>query len=138
MLPVSVAGYAVKWNVAFQEAFAASTAVDASRGTFQLPEINLFTSFGVLISAFTGGTVIVKLRVGVNAATLITGRGLDFILLGALNAQDIASVGYGIGAAAPAVPGNALFLLPPVVQVFTTTAAATLTYQVLYACIGVP
>ena len=138
MLPALVEGYPVKWNIAFSQAVAASTVVDIAQGTFQLPEINVFTSFGVMIDAFTGGNITVKLRVGFNGFTLITGRGLDFINLGALNAQDVASVGFGIAAAAPAIAGNALFILPPVVQVFITTAAATLTYRVVYACVGVP
>jgi len=138
MLPATVDGYPVKWSIAFQQGIVASTVADIAQGTFQLPEINLFTSFGVLIPSYGAGNITVKLRMGFDANTVITGRGLDFINLGAANAQDVASVGFGIAAAAPAIAGNALFLLPPVVQIFITTAAATLTYQVLYACIGVP
>jgi predicted secreted protein len=128
---------AFKWQLAFHQALNVGVLADDPRGVFLLPRVNLYTTFAARLTVFTAGTVTVKLRFGLNDLVPITGYGVDFDALVAVNAVSLRSVGYAIGAAAPNVPGNPNSILPPVARVFITTGAGTqVTFQVFYACLG--
>lgn len=131
---------AMPWTVIFQESVAVGLLVNSARGFALVQPANQGLSFGCLITAYTGGSITPKIRLGFQQADAATSvRGVDLRLLGALNQSDWASVPLGVGAAAPNVPGAAMAIHPPYVQIlFDSAAATTLTYVILASCFYAP
>lgn len=134
----------MRWKLLFEETFAAQGAlVDSARGLALIPEINLHTTFALWIPVFTAGNVSVKLRFGFSTnVALASFAGCDSALIAAADLTVLMRQAYsGVAGpgAAPIAGGSPDGILPPVVRVFTSCAAATtLQYQILYSCLYLP
>lgn len=124
------------WAVVWEESVVVGALVNSSRFTFQLPETNYGVSFGVRLTAFAGGSITPKFRLGfstVDAATSV--RGLDLRALAAVDASDWGGIPAGIAAVAPDVDGSASTICPPYVNfLFDSAIGTNLTYIVIASC----
>lgn len=131
-------GQAWGWQKVASEALVVGALNDDLRGFFDLPPVNIFTTFRVALPAFASGSVIVKLRFGfTDADAAVAPEGVDATILNTLNDSFFFSVDWG--GPAPAPQGTPNSILPPRVAVLITTVDPTdLTYDLFGACLLVP
>lgn len=121
------------WTPIWTEALAAVTLAGSIRSRTKIPELALFPTFRIHVSAFTAGSVTASLRFGfADADSDVCTLGIDFPAAAALDASFYRSQLWDIAATvAPGTVGNPLSILPPNVSIIITTAAATtLTYTI--------
>ena len=134
-----------RWSVLFEQRVLGAGLTDSFRALVRLHDSNYFSSYAVRITIYVSGSVDIKIRhiLGTGSVALSLGLGFygcDFLTLGALDALDIQSVGYGIGAPWPAQVGNDLSGRGNQLRLWITTPAAPLnnfSYQLLGARYGV-
>lgn len=118
------------------QAFAASTVTNVVQNRVAIPVVNLFATFRVVLTAFTAGNIVIKLRFGfLNADADAATIGIDFAALAAANASDLRSVAFDVAGAAPSAVGSAPAILPPWLTVLATTVGFTGTVALHYTAI---
>jgi len=136
-----------RWSIIASNRVASGFVINNFRIAFRLPEASFFNSYAVRIVAWVGGTITVKIRHTLSTAPTTAQSigpgfyGIDFLPITGLNAFDVQSIGYGIGAANPAQMGNELSPREPAfLRGYITTPPAglnNLTWELLGARFGV-
>ncbi len=132
--------WACRWSLLHRHVVAVGGATARTKVTNLFwPDFNLYSTFRVRVTVFVAGAVTYDLRFGLTTAEADAGLlGINFAAVGALNAGDYRSQVWVNGAAAPDAVGNPLSMLPPVMTLsFTTAAAADLTAELYGACLAV-
>jgi hypothetical protein len=132
--------WAMKWTLLFSHVISVAGATARTKvANLELPDFNLFATFRTRVTAYGSGGATHDVRFGMTAAEAdVSTLGINFALLGSLNAGDFRSVVWTPAAVAPDVVGNPLSILPPVMTLsFTTAAAASLTVELYTACLAV-
>lgn len=127
----------VPWAKVWDETIVVGVLAASNRGFFQIPTLNIASTFRVVVPAFTSGAVTVLLRFGfLTADAAVAPNGCDFALLAVAPSSSLRSVVFDPAAVLPGCVGTPPAILPPIVAVNITTPIGTnLRYQVFATCL---